>query len=121
MYLTGHRLAAMTNAIITDVGTPRVDRQHRASVTTDWAVRRLIEQGINLHGKRARPVCTHLAGSRVHSPRVDREALVGALHALTSRLGDDVVILLKVHQAVFDEMSKSPISGCVGAKRCPDQ
>ena len=108
MYLTGHRLAGMTNAIITDVGTPRVDRQHGASVTTDWAVRRLIEQGISLHGKRVVLYAPTWRGSRVHSPRVDREALVGALHALTSRLGDDVVILLKVHQAVFDEMSKEP-------------
>ncbi len=108
MYLTGHRLAGMTNAVITDVGTPRVDRQHGAPVTTDWATDRLSGQGIRLHGKRLVLYAPTWRGARVHDPRVDPAALVSVVDALESTLGDEVVVLLKVHQAVFETLSQEP-------------
>ncbi|MHA3837374.1 CDP-glycerol glycerophosphotransferase family protein [Terrabacter sp. AAH1] len=101
MYAGGYRLANLYDGRILEFGQPRTDRQFLDDGMKDTLRHRLAAAGVRVTGRVVIYAPTW-RGTSFYTPDNDALLLAERVEQLRRQLPDDVTVLLKVHQQVYD-------------------
>ncbi len=106
MYRDAYRLQGIFRGAVVEEGQPRTDRQVQAASRPEDARRLLAERGVDIGDRRVVLFAPTWRGDSFTDPHVNAAQLVSTVRELQKGLGDEHVVLLKVHQAVFERAQK---------------
>lgn len=101
MWEGAYRLHNVFRGKIVQEGYPRTDRQHVDEAGRERLRQRLREAGVSVDGRRTVLYAPTWRGESFYEPTNDALLLGNRVRQLKEALGDDVQVLLKVHQQVY--------------------
>ena len=101
MYRDAYRLQGIFRGAVIEEGQPRVDRQLQAEKDPTSVVRLLEQRGVRIDGRRVVLFAPTWRGDVFQDPQANAAQLLSVVRQLQSTLGDDHVVLLKVHQVIY--------------------
>lgn len=111
MYTDSYRLAGILPGRILEAGYPRTDRQFLDPEQRSAVIRSLRDAGIDVAGRRLVVYAPTWRGTDFGQPRDEAAELIAAADRLQELLGEQHLVLLKVHQAVARGMTAEAGSG----------
>lgn len=105
MYTDSYRLAGILPGRILEAGYPRTDRQFLSPQQRSAALESLRQAGIDVGDRRLVVYAPTWKGTDFGTPRDEAAELISATDEVQRLLGDDHLVVLKVHQAVARGMS----------------
>lgn len=106
MYVRSYQLTNLFSGRIIEEGQPRTDLQF-ARDGAQRARRDIHAAGIDVGQRKIAIYAPTWRGESFYDPKVSVDEVLAAVGAIQSGLGDDWVVLAKVHQVVFDDAVKS--------------
>ncbi len=102
MYRHAYRLQGIFRGAVIEEGQPRTDRQVQAVRDRESAVRLLEERGVAVGDRRVVLFAPTWRGESFHDPHLNAAQLLTTVRELQTGLGPGFVVLLKVHQVVYE-------------------
>jgi CDP-glycerol glycerophosphotransferase (TagB/SpsB family)/glycosyltransferase involved in cell wall biosynthesis len=102
MYRRAYRLQGIYRGAVIEEGYPRSDRQMQAVAEPAAAVRLLEDRGVRIRGRKVVLFAPTWRGDSFHDPHVNAAQLLSTVRGLQKALADDHVVLLKVHQVIYE-------------------
>lgn len=106
MYRDAYRLQGIFRGAVVEEGQPRTDRQVQALADPEAARRLLAERGVEVGDRRVVLFAPTWRGDSFSEPHINAAQLVSTVRELQKGLGDDHIVLLKVHQVVYELAQK---------------
>jgi CDP-glycerol glycerophosphotransferase len=106
MYRRGYRLQGVFRGAVIEEGQPRTDRQHEAINEAAATVGLLERHGIPVGNRKVVLFAPTWRGETFHDPHVNAGQLLSTMRDLRKAVDDDHVVLLKVHQVVYDAVRR---------------
>ncbi|HYO40525.1 MAG TPA: glycosyltransferase [Nocardioidaceae bacterium] len=102
IYRHAYRLQGIFRGAVIEEGQPRTDRQAQAVHDREGTLRLLAERGVRVDGRRVVLYAPTWRGDRFSDPHINAAQLLTTVRELQKGLGPDHVVLLKVHQVVYE-------------------
>jgi CDP-glycerol glycerophosphotransferase len=103
MYRSAYRLQGVFAGAVIEEGAPRVDRLVQALADPEATRRRLREHGVDVGDRRIVLYAPTWRGESFGTPWVNAAQLLATVRELEASVdGEDVAVLLKVHQVIYD-------------------
>ncbi len=102
MYRDAYRLQGIFRGAVVEEGQPRTDRQVQAVRDPEQALTLLAERGVDVRGRKVVLYAPTWRGDTFAEPHINAAQLVSTVRELQKGLGPDHVVLLKVHQVVYE-------------------
>ena len=103
MYRSAYRMQGVFEGAVVEEGQPRIDRMVRAIGDPEGTRRRLREAGLDVGDRRVVLYAPTWRGPSFSAPWVNAAQLLATVRELQQSVGSErVVVLLKVHQVIYD-------------------